>query len=168
MSNFATIVHIETFKKVTYYSIQFEEEEETLYEQFLTKHIEIEELQEELLDMIGWIQKIGKEIGANSRYFRHEGATSDAKALPPPAKYIEGGSGRLRLYCMVISKFVVILFNGGVKTTQKAQDCPNVSSYFRLANKITAAINKSFLDKDISLNENGDDIIYDDDFELEI
>jgi len=166
VSRFATIKHINTFKKVHYYSILFEDEEDSLFEQFINKYIEDEGTKEELVEMVEWIRKIGDEIGAKTKYFRHEGATSDAKALPPPARFIEGAAGSLRLYCLVLSEQVVVLYNGGVKTKNKAQDCPNVSSHFRLANKISKVITQSFIEKEIRWNEEDTDITFDDGFEL--
>ena len=61
-----------------------------------------------------------------------------ALALPSkPSKRIVGFQvmmdSTLRLYCVKISESVVILCNGGIKTTNKATDCTNVSSNFRLA-----------------------------------
>lgn len=168
MNNFATIKHIQTFKKVNYYSIVFEDEEDSLFEDFLNKCAEIPELLDEVGVILEWIKKLGDEIGAKLRYFRHEGATSDAKALPPPTRFLAGDTTNLRLYCMVISETVVLLYSGAIKTTQKAQDCPNVSSHFRLANKITAIINKCFLEKEIYWNEEDTDIIYSNDFEFEV
>lgn len=168
MSRFAKIRHINTYKKVHYYSILFEEEENSIFEQFLSKYVEIEEAKQDLVEMLEWIRKIGDEIGAKSKYFRHEGATSDAKALPPPTKFIEGTAGNLRLYCLVANEQVVFLFNGGIKTTSKAQDCPNVSGYFRLANKISKELNQCFMDKDIRWTNDDTDIEFDEDLEIPI
>lgn len=50
-------------------------------------------------------------------------------ALPPKRKYLDETID-LRLYCHWVSKNVVILFNGGIKTANFAQDCPNVSRHF--------------------------------------
>jgi len=50
------------------------------------------------------------------------------------------GNEQIRLYCLYVSKNIVILFNGGIKTKQKAQDCENVKRYFLEAEKLTAII----------------------------
>ena len=60
---------------------------------------------------------------------------------------------------------VVFLFNGDIKTADRAQDCKNVLPHFRLANKLTATIESNF-GKEIKWNESLTDIIIDDDFEL--
>lgn len=36
----------------------------------------------------------------------------------------------LRLYCHWVNNRIMILYNGGIKTTHRAQDCPNVSRHF--------------------------------------
>ena len=44
-------------------------------------------------------------------------------------KYLESAID-LRLYCHWVNERIVILFNGGIKTTKLAQDCSNVSRHF--------------------------------------
>jgi len=123
-------------------------------------------IEKELAEMMAWIRKIGDEIGADKRYFRSEGAGSDASALPPPARYIAGEAGNLRLYCLVANRHVVFLYSGGIKTAITAQNCPNISACFRLANTLTKLIDQAFKDQDIRWNDSSDDIVYDDDLEL--
>lgn len=73
----------------------------------------------------------------------------------------------LRLYCLRANESVVFLFNGDIKTTLKAQDCPNVKSHFKLANKLTALLNQAFVENQIEWNEDFTDIGVEDDFRLE-
>ena len=47
------------------------------------------------------------------------------------------------LYCIRINENIVILLNGGGKTSQKVQDSPDLLPKFRLANKISEAVTKS-------------------------
>ena len=62
-------------------------------------------------------------IGALERFFRPEGSMNDSvQALP-----IE--SGKLRLYCLRLSDQIVILGNGGVKTTRTYQENPRLYGY---------------------------------------
>ncbi|NJC28048.1 hypothetical protein [Neolewinella antarctica] len=48
----------------------------------------------------------------------------------------------LRLYCLLLPDDVIILCNGGLKTTNDVIHCPNVSQYFREANQILALLNE--------------------------
>lgn len=61
--------------------------------------------------------------GALERFFRPEGKINDnVHAIPT-----EGG--KLRLYCLRISEQIIILGNGGVKSTKKYQDDPKLYGY---------------------------------------
>lgn len=90
--------------------------------------------------------------GASKDFFRHE---NRAGALPSPSnkllrRNLDPASFQpLRLYVMRISEDVVFLFNGDVKTTEKAQDCPNVSRHFRLANSLAMEIDEAIKNRDI-------------------
>ncbi len=160
MSNFVYITKAIQFKRITYYSVQFDGEPVSMFLNFIQKHSQ-EEYREELFVIRKWLQKLGNEIGADRRYFRVEGAgDGEAKAFPPPARYLNMDCS-LRLYCMWMSRSAVILFDGAEKTANSAQDCPNVSSHFRLANKLTKAISQAQYDKDISLDPETDLLVYD-------
>jgi len=99
---------------------------------------------------------------------------SDTSALPPVGKdrkphYIENGKSKnnnLRLYCLRANENVVFLYSGGLKTTQKAQDCPNVKKHFILANQLTKAIDTAIKDSDIVWNEDYTLIECNEDFKL--
>jgi hypothetical protein len=90
------------------------------------------------------IKEIGNKYGAEKHFFRDE---RRADALPP--EYFEYASEDdedstnkygLRLYCLRANDSVVILFNGDLKTAQKADDCANCKRHFAMANKLTLAI----------------------------
>lgn len=178
MNNFAEIILIEKFRKVTYYSISINNEE-ALYDKFLEKHKA--ENKEKLYHILAWIEKLGNKIGAEKFYFRNEAETSDASALPPSGidkepVYVDfdektgievNKPNNLRLYCLRANDSVVFLFNGDIKTTLKAQDCPNVKPHFKLANKLATLLNQAFADKEIKWIEDFTDISVEDDFQLE-
>lgn len=140
MNRFATIEEVEQFDKVTYYTIKFEDCEESEFENFLSKHRDDSTIQDEYNDLIAWIKQIGDAIGAKPQYFRQE---NRASALPPPSRFVEiDYLQNLRLYCMWVSESIIILFNGAIKTQNAAQDCPNVKPHFDLANKLVLEIEK--------------------------
>jgi hypothetical protein len=163
VSKFATIEPVELFPKVSYYTIRFEEED-TLLDQFLDAHENSP--QQEGLDIIRrFLEQMGVQYGALSRYFRPE---QQAFALPPPSSILGTESPDLRLYCLRLNNRVVILFGGGVKTASTAQDCPNVGPHFRLANKLTYAIDQAIKDKDLTYDPETDDLILPPGFNLMI
>ncbi len=109
---------LETGEKVSLYSPRFEGEEYTEFEKFLLEYKNMEEFHRDLGVLFARLEEIKKNF-AEDRYFRYEGSRSDrVRALP--AKFLD--SSRLRVYCIVISRKVVILGNGGVKTTATYQE----------------------------------------------
>lgn len=171
MSNFASIKYIKSYAKVTYYSIVIngEEEEKSLFELFVDRYTTEEKAK--LNHILSWIKDIGEKYGALHYLFREE---NDASALPPSGldrepTYMEEDinvANPLRLYCHRLNEYVVILFGGGVKTADVVQDCANVRMAFHLANKLTKLIDKNILDKEIEWDDEGKDILYDEEYKL--
>lgn len=178
MNNFAEIIEVQRFQKVTYYTLSINDED-TLFDKFIEKH-SIEN-NEKLQHIITWMKLIGNKIGAHQQYFRHEAETADASALPPQGVdkepiYVEYNEeteteenkpNNLRLYCLRANKSVVFLFNGDIKTADTAQNCEQVKPHFRLANKLTELLNSAFTNKEITWNDSVTDIIVEDGFLLE-
>ena len=160
MKHYAKIEKFITYPKVQYYTIRYEytdgeEDEESETDKFLRKYlIEPEIPSESAQNIYNLIREIGKR-SASSRYFRFE---NSANALPPKPKIVEElgfektGEPQLRLYCIRLSNSVVILLNGGIKTTYKAQHCPLVGGHFRMANKIAMLVDEAIQEDDICLN----------------
>lgn len=95
---------------------------------------------------------IGTKRGALNEFFREE---EKAQALPPPIRteIEEVDFGRdfpLRLYCLRLSPSCLILFNGGKKTSQNAQD-GDTSISFRQANEFAKKILDGMHQKQIKL-----------------
>lgn len=116
-------------------------------------------------EILKWTSLIENEYEAKTKYFRHE---ENADALPPkwhyfqtePDDYTDYG---LRLYCIRLSDNIVILLNGDRKTAQKVNDCSNCKPHFRMANRISIAINNAILNRDIALKTDSKLIeVYDD------
>lgn len=136
VKNFVTIRLFKTFERVTYYTFLVEGREHSETDSFFTRFENELALANDLNLLVGWIQEIGQSRGAKSRYFRFENA---AAALPPPARIMAelGNSYCLfRLYCIRLSDEIVILANGGRKTSQIVQNSPELMTHFRFANKM--------------------------------
>lgn len=145
MKRFAELIDLSeeiSTPKVHYYTIKVSDKEFSEFELFTLEFKEMEEVSDEYNDLLAWIRlRLGK-WGALDKYFRHE---RSAQALPPGAKYLEMEyEHNLRLYTVRLSDNIVILLNGGIKTRDLAQNCPNVSRHFRFANRIADEIDKSF------------------------
>ncbi len=164
MNIFAQIIEVQAFSKVTYYSILKEGEKQNMFLQFLNRIAEKVELAEDLQLLKTWLKLIGDKYGAQEQYFRHEQA---ANALPPPFRFTETQSS-LRLYCMRVSENTVILFSGDIKTTQHAQDCPNVGPHFKEALRLTKKIDEAMRERRIQTDWITGKFIIDPDFDIEI
>lgn len=156
MNTFATIVtdHRYQYQKVTYYSVFIEGEEHWEVDKFFEK-MEQEAEEDDILRFIAVLEEIGNNRGAKERYFRPE---RGFHGLPPKPKGTEELGleaievhDNWRLYCLRLTENIVILFNGGIKTTDKAQDCPNVSRYFYQAQKFTTLIDEGIRNGDIEI-----------------
>lgn len=175
---FAEIIEVQRFRKVVYYTVSINDEQ-PLFIKF--KEAQTIQNKEKLHHIMAWIQQIGNKIGAYEQYFRNEAESADTRAIPPKGKdrkpcYLEFNEqteteqntpNDLRLYCYKANEHVVFLFDGDVKTKDKAQDCPNVRNHFKLANKLSGLLEAAYRNKNISWNEDYTDIIVDEDFQLE-
>lgn len=150
MNKKATIVELYRFKEVTYYSIQIGDNL-PLGLEFLKKHSSHKDM--DLL--MSWIKKIGDDRLASVHFFRQE---REAHALPPPSN-ITHKSCSLRWYCLRLNYKSVILFNGGIKTARKAQDCKNVSSHFEQAGKLSLRIWEEIDNEEVTIDSSDNLIV---------
>jgi hypothetical protein len=154
VNTFAKIVHVEGFtgNQVNFYSVQFDNRERNEFEDFIFRHLSNKKIEKQLKYLFKKLENYSLN-GVREEVFRHEQAFH---ALPPKARYldVEFKKMQLRLYCLYVLPGVVIFFNGGVKTKQKAQDCENVSKYFSEAKILTAKIDDMIKDKQISFDQN--------------
>ena len=130
--------------------LHVQERDRDEFSDFQFRMKQIERYKGELQKLIYRIVSLGEKFGAKQQFFRHERA---AEALPSPDyHYLEVNDvGEeeygLRLYCLRLSDEVVLLLNGGIKTTKKADDCPNSRKHFKFANRVAKAMNEAIGDK---------------------
>ena len=117
-----TIDVIGKSERATLYSISFEMDGTTEFEKFVEEFELNSVFNQDYQRIIAALQVILQK-GALERFFRPEGKMDDhVQAIPI-------GGGRLRLYCLRISEQIVILGNGGVKTTASYQQDPKLFGY---------------------------------------
>jgi hypothetical protein len=164
VNNFVSIKPFKTFEKVNYYTLQIEGATESETDKFFNRFEHETELEEDLNNLVAWLEEIGERRGAKSHLFRFE---ESAGALPPPQKFLaELPVNDLRLYCVRISDEIVILANGGVKTSQTVQDSLDLLPMFRFANQVAKRITEMIKYKE--LRYAGNTIIDCDKIEIEI
>ncbi|MBV6439406.1 MAG: hypothetical protein DYG98_17315 [Haliscomenobacteraceae bacterium CHB4] len=150
-------------RKTRFYTVRFEQKTHTEFEDFLLRHENRKDLEEQLNELIAWLDEIAERRGALNWLFRQE---NKAHALPPKQRLDHLEVNNLRLYCLRLSDHVVILFNGGVKTADVAQNCPNVKPYFVQANRLAGAIDESLQIDELRITDNGTRLAYPQNFEL--
>lgn len=124
---------LETGEKVSLYSPRFEGEEYTEFEKFL---LEFKDTHTRDVQVLVRRLSIIKQNGAEDRYFRYEGSMNDrVMGLP---SYID--TSELRLYCLNISRKVLILGGGGIKTTQTYQEDERLHKCVQTLQKIDIEI----------------------------
>jgi len=118
----ATLKTLEQTDNVSLYSICFDGKAISEYEAFLQKFKDDAKLNEDYKKIILALEKI-VAVGAFERFFRPEGKMSDHVAA------LSIDSRKLRLYCLRISDQILIVGNGGIKTTRTYQENDELSGY---------------------------------------
>ena len=113
---------IEQNDNVGMFSICFDGNEESEFEKFLNEFKDNATYNKDFnVILLALSQIIDK--GALERFFRNEGKMNDS------VKALAIDSRKLRLYCLRISDQILILGNGGVKTTRTYQENEQLSGY---------------------------------------
>ena len=118
----AQLKTIEQNDNVSLYSICFNGSDTSEFEDFLIKFKNNSKLNKDFQTIILALEKI-IDRGALERFFRLEGKMNDNVAA------LSIDSRKLRLYCLRISDQIMILGNGGVKTTRTYQEDEELSGY---------------------------------------
>lgn len=113
---------IEQNDNVSLYSICFNGSDVSEYENFLMKFKDNSTLNQDFQKILLALEKI-IDRGALERFFRVEGRMNDHVSA------LAIDSRKLRLYCLRISDQIMILGNGGVKTTRTYQEDAILSGY---------------------------------------
>lgn len=164
MYRFAVEIWYDEGSVCTFYSVRFiDEKEDTLSEtdKFFDKftregsHFYDEAMQ--LFRLV--INSIGDKYGAIDDFF--DRMENRAQALPPrPKKGVDeisllGLRFPLRLFCFRVSEQIVILFNGGVKSSENVQSSDDLSVKFYEAQFFALRIIEALREKIIEISDNG-------------
>ena len=113
---------IEQNDNVSLYSICFNGNDLSEYENFLMKFKDNSTLNQDFQRILLALEKI-IDRGALERFFRVEGKMNDRVSA------LAIDSRKLRLYCLRISDQILIVGNGGIKTTRTYQEDESLSGY---------------------------------------
>ena len=139
MKSEISIELFEESEKVNFYTLRFRGEE-TETDKFLDQFPEGCKYDRDIDIVIKWIEKIGSH-GALERYFRPEGKRSDdVWAVPIETAF-------LRLYVIRLSDNILILGNGGIKSTDTYNEDPILNDYVELLQEVNGYIRARIKDK---------------------
>ena len=155
MNIFALQLFDDGGRKCTLYTVTKDGEEWSETEKFFRRFHQ-SEFKRPLQELAMLLQDtIGDRYGARDHYFRNE---NNAMALPPRGELALGdltinySDFPLRLHCLRISDKLLVLFNGGIKTSQKAQHGAT-STAFREANAFARKIVQAMVEKQIGTSD---------------
>jgi len=141
-----TVELLKESEKASLYSISFEMDGTTEFEKFVAEFEINATYNRDYQRIIAALQAILR-IGALERFFRPEGNMNDSvQALP-----VE--SGKLRLYCLRLSDQIVIIGNGGVKSTRTYEEDPKLYGYVLDLQKFEKILNESIAKGYVSMEE---------------
>lgn len=116
------LVLVNETDKCTIYTIQFQGESLTEFENFYNKFKDDAVYNPDLMRIVAFINKIAQD-GAFERLFRPEGKMSDHVVALPVI------TSKLRLYCLRLSDKILILGNGGVKNSRTYNEDDTLRGY---------------------------------------
>ncbi len=138
-----TIEEYREYDNVRIYTVKFDDEKDNETDRFISRFIHDKKYKNDFSTIIYWINKIGTS-GVLERYFRTEGR---AVAIP-----VESGK-KLRLYCYRVNENILILGNGGIKTSKKVQKSPDCLPHFELMNHVAKKIYWGLHDEKMSIKD---------------
>jgi hypothetical protein len=140
----------------TLYTIQFLRDIDSEFEKFIAKFKHDAEYIEDYSKIAAFITRIAR-TGAHERYFRPEGKMSDSVVALP----IE--HSKLRLYCLRLSDKILILGNGGIKSTRKYEEDDTLKGYVMTLQKFEKLLKQGVDDGSVCISESTieTDIIFD-------
>lgn len=131
------IQEIEQTDNAGLFTICFEDSEESEFEKFVMKFKDDAERKQDLQVILNAIQKMLSASGFLERFFRPEGKMNDHVVALPIER------GKLRLYCLRMSNSVLIVGNGGIKTTRTYNEDADLSGYVITLQKLDALLKEA-------------------------
>ena len=137
---------IEEGDNCTVYTLQFLKDSESEFEKFVSRFKDDAEYSSDYARIAAFIRRIVK-TGAFERYFRREGRMNDSVVALPVI------TSKLRLYCLRLSDKILILGNGGVKSTRTYEEDSLLKGYVMTLQKFERLLNDGVMNGTVSLTE---------------
>ncbi len=128
------------------YTITFGDDGVSEFEKFINKFKDNATLQRDYQLILLALEKIAAS-GALERYFRPEGKMNDGVGALPVHK------SRLMLYCLRLTDKILILGNGGEKTTKTYEESEELKGYVMDLQKFDALLKSCIRNGEIEIEE---------------
>lgn len=147
------LIKIEQFSgnKAHFYSVTVDDDEESLFEQFIEKYLPTH--RKEIMDIFMRLQAMSEETGIRTDYFKlNEGKPGDGVSA-----FYDLPSKNLRLYCIMYGTEAIIFGGGGIKpkTVKAYQEVPELDKQAKLMQRISNLITLNIKSKDVVLHKDG-------------
>jgi len=136
---------LEEYEKVNFYSIRFDGESDTEFEKFLLAFKDSHP--DDIAVIMYRLDRITQD-GVFPRHFRYAGKMKDRTAELPN----NFDTANLRLYCLCISPQILLLGNGGLKTTKTYNEDPYLDKCVTTLQKIDSVLNHKEIKSEITVS----------------
>ena len=142
----AKLEPVKASETASLYTIIFENNDMSEFSKFMTRFKNNGKIQRDYQLILYALHKI-LENGVLERYFRREGKMSDRVCTLPI------DSGKLRLYCLRLSDKILILGNGGIKSTRTYNEDTVLNGYVLELQQFDALLKEAERDGSIKIEE---------------
>jgi len=129
------------------FTICFEGDDATEFQKFIEKFKEDATRKEELSVILTAINRMLNASGFLERYFRPEGKMSDHVVALPVERT------KMRLYCLRMSDSVLIVGNGGIKSTKTYEEDESLNGYVITLQKLDKLLNHAIKSGKVIIEE---------------
>ena len=143
----AELIQLNHDRNCTLYTIQFVTEDTGEYIRFYNRFKDDAVYDKDLAMIAKFVESIADK-GALERFFRPEGRMNDRVCALPITQ------SKLRLYCLRLSESILILGNGGVKTSRTYEENEELSGYVLNLQNFDKLIKEGVKDGTITITEN--------------
>ena len=155
-----TIQSVKQTETAGLFTICFEGDSYTEFQKFIMKGNENATLKPDLQKILNALQRMLNAVGFLERYFRPEGTMRDRVAALP----IE--SSKLRLYCLRLSDSVLIVGNGGEKSSKTYNEDSVLNGYVVNLQKLDEILRQAEKKGTIKIEETNIEGVDDKSFEI--
>lgn len=141
------LIMLNSSDNCTLYSIQFLQDEEYEFQKFVAKFKNDAVFGEDYEQIALFINQIIKR-GALERYFRPEGKMKDSVVALPTLK------SKLRLYCLRMSDKILVIGNGGVKSSRTYDEDSTLAGYVMTLQRFEELLRQGQKDGSVVITEN--------------